>query len=301
MAGLPSNSDILEQFSGEEIDVDDDNDSGGDELEIGAPVTREEKKRNRFREVVEKADQAEQRAQRLEQELAQVKNYVVQLPQHLQQQQFQQQQQQQADPLELSLHSLRDQRRTLEMEYEREVERYTRNRQQMPRAEYEKFVERAEKLDEERVALIAERRVASRQPDPNQQALEAHRRILAAENSDVYGNERALYWARGRFAQYEAAGHPNTRELHDKVMEEAREAFGMQRKKARYEPEDEERRSKYVGVGNGAGGAASGKARFVMTAEHKEMADLTYAHIKDPKERYQKYANTVGKQFVSKK
>lgn len=303
--GIPTDEEINKQ-SQEEADA----------LEIGAPVdddedilesppeTREQKKRNRYREQIERADRAERLAQEASERQKLLEQELLQQRQYLQQVATQQQRQPQADPLEQDLGKLRESRRSLEIEYEREVERYQRERRQMPREEYQKFVDRAEKLDEERVALIAEKRAMARQPDPNQQAIAAMQRIMAAENNDVYGNERALFWARGRYAQYQADGHNDSRELHDRVMEEARERFGMKprsstRAAAR---DDDERRQKYVGAGRGAAMAPSGeRQKFVMNDLHKQIADERYAYIQDPRQRYQKYANEVGAKLVGKK
>lgn len=302
--GIPSDAELEKQAQDEadvlEIGAAPDNDNGsGDDLEVGAPETREQRKKNRFREAHERAERAEKAALGAEERTKALEQEVLQQRQYLQRMSAPQQQQE--DPLELGIKQNREARRSLELEYEHAVERYRRSKQEMPAAEYEKFRERAEQVDDHRSVLAAHRAMRASQPDPDQQARASIGRILAAENKDVYEHGKAMLWSKGRYAQYQADGHGDSRELHDRVMDEARERFGMKARKARYEAPDEERRSRYTGAGKGAAPSASGGQKFTMDSLHKTLADERFSYIKDPKQRYQKYVNEVGSKLVNKK
>lgn len=266
--------------------VDDDDD--GDELEIGAAPSRQEKKANRYREAQEEARRAREEANAIRGELEQVKGYLAGMAQNQQRQQ-----QTQEDPLESSLNELQEQQDALQSEYRAVAQRYAALGQEVPKDQYNAMIARGRKIDEKRSELYAEKAIRRAMPDQQRLQLEMRAQQLAQENADVYGNERALLWSRGRFAQLVASGEQDNRQLHDRVMEEARRQFNMkpQREENRISPQARQHLS---GVGRGS--VASGERRtYTMTKSDKELADTMYSYEKDSRVRYQRYVNEVVK------
>lgn len=109
---------------------------------------------------------------------------------------------------------------------------------------------------------------------------------------DVMANPAAFRVAQSYY-QIERAKNPNAdgATLLPRAMDRARADFGMRRTSAPSEGE----RSLFTGPGKSAGGGDNPN-RVVLDAATRGMADISHAHIKDPKTRYATWARQMQAQ-----
>lgn len=121
---------------------------------------------------------------------------------------------------------------------------------------------------------------------------------LHREHGDVYAaGPRAVQFSRGEFQKLLAMGEPDSAATVKKAMDATRVAFNIGRSTA----PTESQRARFVAPprgGNGGGGGSEGPTSIKMTKEFRGMADAAYPEIKDDKERYRKWANGPGREFL---
>lgn len=274
---------------GAEVEVDDDDDdisATGD-----AETPRRRKKRNRYGEMARENERLREQAQQDRERIARLEGIASSYPSP-QELVARAQPQVTEDPDTAALKENYERQEALLLQYEA-------SKEDMTPEQARSFRDRARGLQEEASGIVARRAARAAAPDPRQTAAHAIRARLQANNADVYGNQNALMYARGVYQQLLAEGHPDSEQLHDLAMDRARSKFGMQRRDPR--PPSEGTRTRHAGqprVGSGRPTSGGGKPRIRMTTEMKEMADIVLGHIKDPRERYQKWANGPGKRHL---
>jgi hypothetical protein len=155
--------------------------------------------------------------------------------------------------------------------------------------------ERAIELDIQKATLAAERRDILNAPRRQQEELS---RQLERENSDVYGDPRALQFAAGRVNQLIAEGRKDSKELHDEVMEEARQRILGKRPKP-----DAIERQRATGLSAGPRALSAAPSRTIPMprgSHYYKMAVSMYPDL-DAGAACQKWAQTVGKKLLAAK
>lgn len=117
---------------------------------------------------------------------------------------------------------------------------------------------------------------------------------LAAKHPDVFGNQRALQYAAGEVSRRLARGDAETDDLHDAVMEEARQVILGKRP-----PPDAAQRARATGLPTGARGAPAGeRSTFAMPkgGHDYRMAIAMFPNL-EPAQACQKWVNVVGKKL----
>lgn len=153
------------------------------------------------------------------------------------------------------------------------------------------------KLDFKKAKIAAESKIVERGLTPNNPnaALSA---VLEAENADVYANPRAVAYARSYFQGKVALGETDSRELFDRSMNAAREAFKMQPKG---QPPSNRQRRQFEGGPRGANGGKAGQTQpddTVRMDKHlKKIARAMYPGLPEEK-AYEKWAVTVGPDYL---
>jgi len=154
--------------------------------------------------------------------------------------------------------------------------------------------EKAMELEMQKISLAAERREIVTAPRRRQEELT---RQLERENSDVYGDPRALQFAAGRVNQLIAQGRKDSKELHDEVMEEARRTILGKRPKP-----DAIERQRATGMSGGPRTAPATASRTIPMpkgSHYYKMAVSMYPDL-DAGAACQKWAQTVGKKLLAK-
>lgn len=154
--------------------------------------------------------------------------------------------------------------------------------------------EKAMELEMQKISLAAERRDIVTAPRRVQEELT---RQLARENADVYNHPQALQYAAGRVNQLVAMGEKDSKELHDRVMEETRRAVLGKRGKP-----DAIDRQRATGMSAGPRVAPAGTSRTIPMpkgSHYYKMAVSMYPNL-DAGAACQKWAQTVGKKLLAK-
>lgn len=159
--------------------------------------------------------------------------------------------------------------------------------------EIKRMKDKAVDLDVEKTTLIADRRDALQAPQRQQQAeYEAQK----ARHPDVYGNERALQYARGEFNKRLAAGDTASQELADACMAEAREVVLGKRP-----PPDAGRRARASGMSSGVRAGAAGEQTKLSMPRGSALYKMAVAMYpnEEPAVACQKWANRNGKPYLA--
>ncbi len=257
--------------------------------EIAVPITREEKKRNRFKEFEERtarAEKAAEEARREAQEARALHQRQLATPQD--------QSRQPENPYHQRLRDIDAATRQLHKEYETVA-----SSRRLTEQEQSYYEERAQALQTAKMAAVAE---ASRQPVNEQ---EMYRRWkwndFTTKHSDIFQNERARNWAIGRWQQLALGeGQPDTEELAERILDEARVKHGMKPRRGGGNG-DAATKARLSGISS-QGGGGSGEAEIGvvrMGKRERQMAEAMYDKL-SPREAHQKWANGPGKRAALK-
>lgn len=263
----------LEQGQGGEGAVDFDVPDDGD-FEVPT-LTRAEKRRNRFREQIEAREDAEREVKRLRDEMESLKRSFQSAPQ--------QPPQPKDDPLKGQLDDLYRRRREL-------AENYSTRQQGggLTQEDHDSYIQRARELEEETMRVSARREIAASGAGNQRSPGDEVQSALKARAIDVAANPHAWKWAELEYSKRKLEGRPDSIDMFDEVMEDARRTYRIGKYKDGGEP-SAATRSRLAGPPRG-GAAPSGKPQGQkMTQLEREMADVMYSHISDPKERYRLY------------
>lgn len=281
--------------SGDDLEIDVDKaeeelqDTGGPQRE-----SRQERKRNRYREQQESRAAAEKRADDAERRERETRELMVQL-------------QRQAAPQQAPAPPK-------ESEYDAELDaafaeqdmvyRDFNSRQNVTPEEHAEFVKKVRSL--QRRILIAGNKVGNHEMGvgkaPTEQQIRATMTAqrLREEHGDVLGDERKRMYMDGHWRMLMASGRSDDWSTLSDAAEATRRKFGMPTKTRQAPPSDSYKR-KLSGNARGAGGNGGSESRVVvMNKDFKRMADASYRHIKDPAERYKRWAAGPGAKMIDK-
>lgn len=259
--------------------------------EINVPVqSREEKKRNRFKEFEERTARAEKAAEEARREAQEARALHQQRLSHPQDQSRQPE-----NPHAQRLRDIDAATKRLHKEYESVAG--SRRLTEQEQAYYE---DQAQALQTAKMAAVSE---ATRQPVDEK---EMYRRWkwndFTTKHNDIFSNEQARNWAIGRWQQL-ALGEkqPDTEELAEKILDEARVKYGMKPRRSGGSNGDAATRARLSGIsaqgGGGSGDVDGGAVR--MGKRERQMAEELYDKL-PPREAWQKWANGPGKRAALK-
>jgi hypothetical protein len=257
--------------------------------EIAVPITREEKKRNRFKEAAERAERAEKAAEEARREAQEARA--------LHQRQLanpQDQSRQAPNPHHQRIADIDEATLRLHAEYSAVASRPDFTPQQQ--RDYER---KAQQLQTAKIAAVQE---ATRQPINEQELYRKWKwNEFTTKHSDVWHNEKIRNWAIGRWQQQVLGGDlADTEENAEKVLDEARIKFGIKPRRSSANG-DAATRARLMGVssqGGGATGDVDGGA-VKMGKRERQMAEELYDKL-PPREAWQKWANGPGKRAAVK-
>ena len=271
-------------------------DDGEDPLDAApAALTRDEKKRNRWKEHTQARERAEARAKELEDE-----NRRLQVAAEVARQQaFQVQQQAQPrgpDPIDEDLKRSRREQEALYAEY---VGRQKEGNL-TPEAE-EKFRQRAYDIKDRETQLQLQKfhrdNGISRQ-DPAEQHRQTVSSQIRMQFPDIVADARASAYADGVFRQLTALGRPNDWDTIEAAMKQTRRDLRMGNAEPSRRPNEAERQ-RYSGLPAGPGSSREDSPKTIrMTPGYKKMAEKLYRND-PPNIAHQKWANTVGKKLLN--
>jgi len=282
----------------------------GEEEEIDKP-SRKEKKRNRYRENIqareaaEKALEAERaaRAAEIAAKDAQVAQALAQARDALE---FAKQNTikattQRVDPLDEEEAQADRERRLVYREYQ---QRQLDQKNPITPKELEEFETRA-MAAEKKQSMVQFKRALREQPQPQQQvqgnpALEALRMQLAVQHPEIAASQEAQTYADGIYKTLIAQRKPADLNTLKDALDKTEQFFRYGKyKNADARTPDPTLRDKLQGPGRGAA-AQGGEApkSITMTKQLQQLADKAYSHIRDPKQRYEKWAKSVGAELI---
>lgn len=273
---------------------DDDDDDGDDDAPSVStePASRQEKKRNRYREAREAAEAARR-------ETAELRGQLQQMATILQERSRQAEPKaEQKDPYQEKLDSIAREQRLLYSEI-------NARGNTLSQADLDKYEQRANELRRQEIDIAAERKFAqlrqqTPQPDQHANAVQA---MLQLQNSDVYGNAEAVNLARAYFDLQVKRGRTGDYELHQEAMDFTRKQLGMTPRNGSSRAPSQADRAKYAGVprgGGGSGGDSDTVETVTMGKDFRRIADAMYGHIKDEKKRYEMWAKGPGRRAIQK-
>jgi hypothetical protein len=258
--------------------------------EIAVQVqSREEKKRNRFKEVADRAERAERAAEEARREAQEARAL------HQRQLATPQDQSRQAEnPLHKRLRDIDEATRHLHKEYQTVASARTLTDQEQ--AYYE---ERAQALQTAKMAAVSE---ATRQPVNEQEMFRRWKwNDFTSKHSDIFGDQKKINWAIGRWHQLVGGeGLADSEENAERILDEARVKFGIKPRRA-VANGDAATRARLSGISS-QGGASSGDLEggaVKMGKRERQMAEELYDKL-PPREAWQKWANGPGKRAAQK-
>lgn len=254
-------------------------------FDLDPPEDRQDKKRTRYREAVERSE--EEREKRLK---AEAENAALRA---IQSTQMGRPPVPSSDPLQTEIDGVYNERMRL-------AEQYNDKRQsgQMSDEEDKSLRAKARELEEksQRLQYRKVQREDAQNRDPVQDRIQA----IKLRNPDVAENIEAWNWADGRARMRIAKGEQYSQDLVAEVMEETRREFrlGSHRHGS---PSDDRTKAAFTAPPRGSGPVqrqSGTPGRVKMTPAMRRMADAAFPGIKEPKKRYTHWARTAGRSFL---
>jgi hypothetical protein len=272
-----------------EVDVD----RAEDELkDVPEPIerSRQQKRQDRYRAMQEERDAAQREREEMKTRLSQMEQML-----HQQRQPPPQQPQKpETDPLDEKLQKTFAEQDMLYRDF-------NARQGQMSPQEVEAFNTRARALQREMMLTSAEIAMAKqgvKPVDEQQVRNQILREQLMREHGDVLGDPRKGDFCQGAWMQLRAKGRPDDWATIAEAADMTRREFGMRTKNAK--PPSESYKRKLTGTARGAGPSEGGGQMVTMNAHQKAMADAAFKHIKNEKERYQRWAAGPGRRLAEK-
>lgn len=282
---------------GHVVDLDEEEEEE-EEAHVARP-DRQQRRSNRFKEMTERARLADERAEKLERDLAEARQNQARF-----EGQFQQAMQQvarpvgqgpQVDPMRAKWEDLNEQIGMYEQEHLRLI-----NAKQMTPEEDRRLRSKVSDLAFQREQLntqIALRGAGYRPPDP----MAAQRAAFHAQHSDVMGDNNRRMWSEAKYNQLVAEGKPTGMATANEAVEETRRHFKL----GKYQNQQQSRRdspmrAKTQGAAGRSGTREDGgkpeKPNVVrMTKSDMKMARARFPKL-DPNDAYKKFAKEVMSQ-----
>jgi hypothetical protein len=274
-------------------DRDDDDDDSEPAQDGPKKSVRQEKKRNRYREMSDRAAAAERARQETETRFSQMMNIYERTVAA---------QQRPATPDKDEYDS------RLEGIYREQETLYTElqlKQNRLSQQDKDRIEKRAKELDAEKIAVTVQKHM--RQNGGGQPArgpADTMQAMLQIEYPEVVGHEDALGWAQGYYQMARREGRQASIALARESMDKARQRFRLgaaSNGHDRRPPPTAAIREKYAGVGRGGAGpgADDDREEVVMSKAFRKMANGKYPHIKDEKKRYEMWARGPGKRLLA--
>lgn len=268
----------------EEAEDDEDDDSGGDDpapAQERGPSNKQRRAQN-YRETREKA-------QRLEQENAALRQQQEQYQAWLQSQQMQQQAQQ-------AQQQSQDEMNKLFQEQEQAYVAFKAIEATATDAQIQEYKSRFQDIERRKFQAMLKANGGGQQLTPQQVMAINQRQQLISRYGDVLQHPQASGWALGTHSARVAAGEQDSEALRDEVAEEARRRFGMQSQVRRPAP-SQAQRARLSGVSAGGRGAPPeiGGRTMQLSKDDQKMARSMYPKMKDA-EAFRLYAANIAKQ-----
>jgi hypothetical protein len=268
---------VQDQFEDVVVDLSSDDDPDSDEDR----PSRKGKKQNRFREALERADAAEERARRIEAQMAA-------LEQRLSSQQQYSPGIQTEDPSEKELREIRARQKDLRNLY---AARYASK--DMSQEEGDRYNSEFEDLENRATEVVVSRKL---QEHLSSQKGNDLNQMLQIKYMDLAYNPQARSSALGLYTMKVADGARPGPELLEEVADETYRKYKIGPYKKGISPSSGAKAKLSGNPTGGTGGRSSGNnklKKIVMTRELRRMADAMYPHL-EPKERYETWAKNVG-------
>jgi len=295
MADLKDKSEELEKDPPETEEVEEaepvikDPVDKNESIEVQVKPSRQEKKQNRFREFEERTTKAEQAAEEARREAREARERLDRL------QQVPGQPQQQPQQSKLQQIQLAKQRLN---EMYMSVASQPGYDQKGP--QQKEFERQAQALEDMRIDAIWEEKNQKHQSGEADRLRQAKLEMYLNEHADISQDRTKMQWAYARWQQNIAEGQLDTKEMSDRVFDEARIKFGLQPRNRRGSRPDQATRARLSGVSSQSAGAEQSSANVSMNAMQRKMARELYD--KDPPAvAYQKWANGPGKRAQEKR
>lgn len=276
------------------IDISDKDDDDDDGPVVASPKTsvRQEKKRNRYREMSERAAAAERAREETEARFSQMMNLyertlaAQQRPQAPDKDEFESRMENIYREQELLYTELQQKARTLTQQDKERIER------------------RAKELDAEKISVAVQKHIRqSGAGQPSRGPADTMQAMLQIEYPDVVGHEDALGWAQGYYQMQRREGRAASIDLARESMQKARQRFRIGAQPERRPPPPAAARAKYAGVGAGGGGGGHDEdddhQQIAMSKPFRKLANGKYGHIKDEKKRWTMWAQGPGKRLLA--
>ena len=270
---------------------DEDADRDDDEPVAKTGSVRQEKKRNRYREMSDRAAAAERARQETEARFSQ----MMSLYERTVASQQRANTAPEKDEFDAKLEGIYREQETLYTELQIKARTLTQQ-------DKERIERRAKELDAEKIAVSVQKHM--RQNGGGQQyrgPADTMQAMLQIEFPEVVGHEDALGWAQGYYQMARREGRAASIDLARESMTKARARFRLAGGPERRPPPAAAAREKYAGVGAGGGGRDTDVDReeITMSKPFRKMANGKYGHIKDEKKRYQMWAQGPGKRLLA--
>lgn len=294
--------DVLDDFSEPDQQTPEDKQREGEELiqkieeegsvdvDIQEPrLTSKEKKKNRYKEAWRRVDAAEERVQRLEQEISDLRN---------QQRSYQAPQppKEEKDEIQNQLETVYNQRSQIQQLF---AEKSSNNT--LTPEDQSKMIEQDRKLFEEQNRLFYKKFAkehAKEQPpqqDPGTAALQS---FLRMQYSDVMGNERARLYADTLYRQMTLRGDPASMETVKRAIEQTRTDLKLPGYR-NYEASDiDKQRMSGPPMRGSSNNSTKSAPRIHIDKTIQKMANSMYSHLPTEAERVQKWIDEIGPEYV---
>lgn len=272
------------------IDVSDRDDEDDDEP-VPKSSIRQEKKRNRYREMSERAEAADRARAESDARFSQMMS--------LYQQTLQAQQRPAApdkDEHESRLESIYREQELLYSELQQKARTLTQS-------DKDRIEKRARELDSEKIQVAVQKHLrANGGGQQSTGAGDTMQAILQLEYPDVTSRADALGWAQAYYQMQRQEGKAASIDLAREAMNKAKARFRIGGGAERRPPPAASAREKYAGVGRGGGGHDPDdidREQVVMSKPFRKMANAKYPLIKDEKKRWDMWAKGPGKRLLA--
>jgi len=290
--------------SDEDIDDEVAGGFGADPEVSGRQQRRRERSARRYKDMRDRVEASDERSDRLERELEQVKAQAAQSPTAQQVQGYVQQQRgPQVDPIDREINRTFEEINNNFQRFQDRVQNLSRDGKEISPEERKKFDDRARQLDLHKTKLVAKQMLqqggAGQQQqgvDPNQIRQQVLQAQMQSKYPGVFADNNAMKWANARHYQLMAEGMDDSPATAEQALKDARRQFstGDPDNDDAPEPTDADRR-RFASPSGGARPGKGGGSRKRVTLNRAEMgmADTMYPHIKDDRERYTHFARNV--------
>jgi hypothetical protein len=282
------------QESAEPVEVD--IDAAQEEIEDSDKPTRNEKRRERYRKIQEEREQFRTEREQAQRERDQLRMEAQQMRQMLER--FQPQPPQEdplAEPREAVM-KLFEEQELMYRDYSQRLPQMT----EQEKAEYnKKFREMQLQMLIQGGELAVRKRGLHQAPSQEQIRSQVIQERLLHEHGDVMLDEQKRQYCTGVWTMLRAKGKPDDWNTINEAAETTRKAYGLPTRAPRPAPSDGYKR-KLMGMGRGGASSGEEPRTVTMTGLHKQMANAAFKHIKDPNERYKRWAAGPGARLLDK-